>query len=659
MHQIVVLLDYQQIESIKNNLGCIECCRSMIPGYFYTIFELTGRIYYANTTFNPYDSNLLVNQLRTGRVTDDNEDNDNDLLSDLITEQLTNCKYITPEQVAASKNDELKTLSHNIRSIYKNMNYMRENIEHFNKYDVMCFNETNCTPETLPNGQDDLMLDGFHPPIIKKPKRASGCGGGLVTYVNKRVCEEEFIEILELSENTANVESLFVQVKIKTSARGTQNHVIGNFYRSPSINKTTALTQIEDILTKLDRHKNKRITLLGDFNIDLLQFGNDPTAQALIELMTAHGFSQLISKPTRITDHSATLIDHIYTNRVQDICKSGLVTYDMSDHIGTYVSIALYDKIDYRYALDENLRADNMKFNEENQAKFKDLLENENWDDVLNETDTQLMYDKFIDKYSGHYNTAFKVETTAPRKKQRASPKPWILPWLEEACDRKNRLYIAFIIEPTEKNKTIYDKMKKFVKKQIRLAKRKYYNKYFEQHSSDSRKLWQMINSLLNRGRKKRATVKLTDSDGRLITEPLLVAEKFNDYFSGIADTLKADIRINNQHNHSHMSFLGSPSTQSIFINPTHPVEINKIILSLKNKTTSDTKINAMKTATAIPQFNILLTHIINSSFETGVFPSQLKNAKVVPIHKGGSKTDVSNYRPISLLSCSTASCTS
>lgn len=73
--------------------------------------------------------------------------------------------------------------------------------------------------------------------------------------------------------------------------------------------------------------------------------------------------------------------------------------------------------------------------------------------------------------------------------------------------------------------------------------------------------------------------------------------------------------------------------------------------MSLKNKTTSDTKINAMKTATAIPLFNTLLTRLINSSFETGVFPHQLKIAKVVPIHKGGSKTDVSNYRPISLLS--------
>ena len=37
---------------------------------------------------------------------------------------------------------------------------------------------------------------------------------------------------------------------------------------------------------------------------------------------------------------------------------------------------------------------------------------------------------------------------------------------------------------------------------------------------------------------------------------------------------------------------------------------------------------------------------------ETGVFPSQLKLAKVIPVHKKGNKNDITNYRPISILSC-------
>ena len=44
------------------------------------------------------------------------------------------------------------------------------------------------------------------------------------------------------------------------------------------------------------------------------------------------------------------------------------------------------------------------------------------------------------------------------------------------------------------------------------------------------------------------------------------------------------------------------------------------------------------------------LTHLINLIFTTATFPTAWKNAKVIPLFKGGDNSDVSNYRPISLL---------
>ena len=81
--------------------------------------------------------------------------------------------------------------------------------------------------------------------------------------------------------------------------------------------------------------------------------------------------------------------------------------------------------------------------------------------------------------------------------------------------------------------------MKKFVDKHIKLAKNKYYKNYFEQYKDNSKKQWQMINSLLNRNTKKAGVAKLQDSNGDIINTPLAIAEKFNEYFANIASNLK------------------------------------------------------------------------------------------------------------------------
>ena len=48
--------------------------------------------------------------------------------------------------------------------------------------------------------------------------------------------------------------------------------------------------------------------------------------------------------------------------------------------------------------------------------------------------------------------------------------------------------------------------------------------------------------------------------------------------------------------------------------------------------------------------YHQLLTIIYNRSIFEGVFPDDMKVAKVIPLHKGKSPLTVSNYRPISLL---------
>ena len=97
--------------------------------------------------------------------------------------------------------------------------------------------------------------------------------------------------------------------------------------------------------------------------------------------------------------------------------------------------------------------------------------------------------------------------------------------------------------------------MKKFVTKHIKLAKNKYYTKYFKDHHDNSKKQWHMINSLLNRNRKKNSSIKLTLADGSIVSTPQAVANTFNEYFCNIATELKT--KIIHSHHNNYQSSLG------------------------------------------------------------------------------------------------------
>ena len=580
---------------INSSLGCNKCCDYMIPGFRVHNYELYGTAGFTNNyIYNPYSSSNNVN-LIGDTITNEAENNS---CWNEISDFLIKCKYKQLKHVTVPKNNELNVLSLNIRSLNKNVQIINDNAFEFQKYDVLCFNETNCNLDKLPNGIDDLNIEGFHPPIIQAPARSSCRGGGLATYVNKRVCSaEECVKLDIVPETVTDGEFLFL--KIVNCKSSNKSVIIGNIYRSPSRKPCQFIESFEAILHKLTRHSNKHVLIVGDFNVDLIKHETDINSQNLIDATSNVGYIQVISRPTRVTDHSATLIDHIYTNKINNVLSSDIVTLDLSDHLATSVKISL-DGVFDNVQRPHNRRNDAEKceyrmFNEANDETFKCLIADETWD-IPDNMDAEAKYNMFIDLYTKHYNTAYPLNTNRKRRKhERARPKPWILPWLEDACNRKNGLYYTFVKNPTAANKTRYLKMKKFVEKHIKIAKGKYYKKYFEQYKDNSKKQWNMINSLLNRNTKKAGVSRLQVNNGNILNTPQAIAEKFNEYFSNIASNLKTQISDRNTHDSSKFTeFLSRPVANSIIIKPVVAVEISEIIKNLKNKATLDTKVNPL-----------------------------------------------------------------
>merc|ERR1711909_244055 len=77
--------------------------------------------------------------------------------------------------------------------------------------------------------------------------------------------------------------------------------------------------------------------LLGDFNINLLNYNNNPMVKLYVETLASLGHLPLITIPTRITPTNSSLIDHITINSRANYITSGVITSEISDHLTPFV----------------------------------------------------------------------------------------------------------------------------------------------------------------------------------------------------------------------------------------------------------------------------------------------------------------------------------
>ena len=135
--------------------------------------------------------------------------------------------------------------------------------------------------------------------------------------------------------------------------------------------------------------------------------------------MISKGYLPLITKPTCITDHSDTLIDHMYTNTTSLDYVSGIIISDVSDHFGTfYISIKKAPDVKSKYSYIRQTKQHNIN-------ALKQILSDTDFTPVFSTEDPTESYYTVLDIYKLAYDIA------CPVKKIKLSNKyikrePWI-----------------------------------------------------------------------------------------------------------------------------------------------------------------------------------------------------------------------------------------
>ena len=80
--------------------------------------------------------------------------------------------------------------------------------------------------------------------------------------------------------------------------------------------------------------------VLGDYHDNLLKYNVDKQTSEYLNMLLSLGFMPIITKPTRVTDHTTTLLDHIYMNTPERLTKSGLCLANIFGHLPVFCTMA-------------------------------------------------------------------------------------------------------------------------------------------------------------------------------------------------------------------------------------------------------------------------------------------------------------------------------
>ena len=464
-------------------------------------------------------------------------------------------------------------------------------------------------------------------------------GGGVGIFISERI---RFTEI-KVNDKYDCIEYVVINI---TTKNNNKSITVGSLYRPPNTNDSKFVEEYKCLLTTLYKSsKTKKLILGMDHNLDFLKHSIHKRTQDFIELNLDNNLLPSISRPTRITRSSATLIDNIIVSQLlMTNCKSRIVIDDISDHLP---SIIKFEDMLQKCKTSKLVTSRNL--NERTLQKISDSLTRINWSEVITEN-----VDESFDSF--HDLLLKTLDRHAPTVTRKLSSKnfrreAWLNSSLLCCIKTQKKLYSKTIkAGVTDQDIIKYKNYKKVLEKLKRTAKSTYYQTKCKELNSYAKKMWDLINHVIGKALDKSRVISHIKVDQVEILNDKVIANEFGKYFSNVGKEFAT--RVGDPKNkiaYYSDKILGNPN--SIYFYPTSETEIRKLIENLPNKSSSGhNKISNILLKKICPIITQPLVLIFNLSLLHGVFPSRMKLPEITPLHKGSELYYTTNYRPISLL---------
>ena len=515
----------------------------------------------------------------------------------------------------------------NVRSLPKNISDVKQMLEYLSDHDIRISALMLCETFLNVNSKKLINIPHYNMFSVERPDQM---GGGIAIFVHESIRVKKTI----MSEITDSVEILVLETEIND-----KTFVIGEFYRKPNTNPTDLINYLTtSVLPKICKYDS--VFIGCDQNVDYLTTKKFIAADDLFTIMINNNLIPTINLPTRVTHESATLIDNIYVKTNCKKLKSYVLVDNISDHYPCLVNV------NYKWNSVRDEVFSYRKYTTDGFEKLNHDLLHTNWNFLDTCPDVDIAYNRFVKILQDCLNEHIPLKTDCSSNQVESYREPWMCVKLDKYNRKCKRLFKKQKLNPTPANIKRYRDYNVTLKKLKRFEKNNFYKTKFEKVKNDSRSIWNILKSLCNKRRNK-LDIPYILVNNRKEGCPGKIANLLSDHFSTAGVNVQKQIPNSN----GSVGDLISKCNVKLSNISTSDIEVERIIKDLKDKKSYGLDgISNLVLKNIAVSIRSPLSKICNMSLSTGVVPSNMKIAKIIPLFKGGEVTTCENYRPISLL---------